>query len=224
MLTRKPSRVTDDAQDGNPQFPFGGTGTTSDYRLVPPTFDAGEDWQPGEPEACRLVSVNLSAYIDGELDPDQSALVGNHLNTCPSCTELLIAIEEADEQVQREWRGDTPLPSSSRFRSSVDAIMDALPPVPAEPESFAPKRVHARARWTRFAAGLSSVVFAAGLLWSSYRLGYTHGRRSAQRPAFAPRTQTADLPDVMSAIALCSLTSNQPPAPLGPVRERPFQP
>jgi hypothetical protein len=47
-----------------------------------------------------------------------------------------------------------------------------------ENPAFPTKRVHAKARWMRFATGLMSLFALLGMLWSSYRLGYAHGRRS----------------------------------------------
>lgn len=185
MLTRKPSDVMDDVRNGNPLLSL--QRNPSAFAAVPPTLVAGPDWQGGEPEACKLVSVNLSAYLDDELDPDQADLITNHLGTCADCAALMATIEETDEVVQREWREDSPLPSSSQFKQSIDAIMDALPPARDESVHFAAKRVHSRARWVRAATGMSGAVVAAALLWSSYRLGYAHGRTSVKpSPAAVP--------------------------------------
>jgi hypothetical protein len=217
MLTRKPSHLTDDAQDGNPLFMQ--QGMPSAYALVPPTPVPGDGWEDENREACRLVSVNLSAYLDQELDPDQTQLITKHLNSCAGCAALLDTMEETDEEIQREWRESTPLPSSSQFRHSIDSIMDALPSAPVEPEVFAPKRVHARTRWMRFATGMSGFILAAGLLWSSYRIGYAHGRTSARRSSFAAPNGNGNFTDVQSALSLCSLST---PSSAGPLNEPPL--
>jgi len=94
MLTRKPSVATDDAQDGGPLFTR--QGMPSVFAIVPPASTADPRGEGGQPEACRLVSVNLSAYLDGELDPDQARLVENHLNTCPNCADLLVETNNID--------------------------------------------------------------------------------------------------------------------------------
>jgi anti-sigma factor RsiW len=222
MLTRKPSTVTDDAQGG--RLPFNSQELPSDYALVPPTLVAGQSWEGGEPESCRLVSVNLSAYLDDELDPDQAQLVTEHLNMCAGCAGLLATMAEMDETMEREWRESTPLPSSSQVRSSVDAIMDALPPAPAEHPTFAPRRIHARTRWIRFATGVSSFILAAGLLWSSYRLGFAHGRNTTKQSPFA----ISAFAQFQPALSLSSLTAPPRDAPRSPTRltfarERRFQ-
>ena len=215
MLTRKPSFVTDDAQDGNPLFTR--LGMPSIYARVPPTPTAAQRGEGGEPEACRLVSVNLSAYLDDELDTDQAQLITDHLNSCPGCAELMVAMETADEEIQREWRENTPLPSSFQFRQSIDSIMDTLPPAPAEAESFGSKRVHARTRWIRFATGMSGFVLAAGLLWSSYRLGYAHGRTTAKRSSFAAPHTNPNVVSSQPVLSLCSLAASPSNTPLSAV-------
>jgi hypothetical protein len=83
-----------------------------------------------------------------------------------------------DETLEREWRDSAPLPSSSQFARSIDSIMDALPDQPAPTPVFAPKRIHARVRWTRFATGVAGLFAFGSLIWSSYRLGYEQGRQN----------------------------------------------
>ena len=133
----------------------------------------------GGDDACEFVSVNLSAYQDGELDPDSLKLIVSHLAHCPHCAAELDALQAVDETLEREWRDSAPLPSSSRFAGSIDAIMDALPSEPAPTPVFAPKRIHARVRWTRFATGVAGLFAFGSLLWSSYRLGYQQGERNS---------------------------------------------
>ena len=133
-------------------------------------------------QGCDFVTTNLSAYLDGELDSAQTRLVGSHLGKCPRCSEILESLSDVDETIQREWRDSAPLPSSFRFEQAVDDIMAALPSVPVEAVAFAAHRVHARARWMRFATGVAGLVVILTSLWSSYWLGYTNGRRSLSTP------------------------------------------
>jgi hypothetical protein len=214
MLTRKPSHLLDDAQAGNPLFQFQSQGMPAAYSLVPPTPFASEGWQDGDHEACRLISVNLAAYIDNELDPDQADLVTQHLNGCTGCAALLDTMERTDETIEREWRESAPLPSSSQFRQSIDSIMDALPPAPAQSDGFAAKRVHARTRWMRFATGMSGFILAAGALWSSYNIGYSQGRNSARRSSIALPAGSRYIPGISTALTLCSLSEPPPTRPL----------
>ncbi len=156
---------------------------------VPPTGSTGGNggWSGnGGDDACEFVSVNLSAYQDGELDSDSLRLVLSHLTHCPHCAAELDALQEMDETLEREWRDCAPLPSSSQFKSSIDAIMDSLPAAAEAPKAFAPKRVHARVRWTRFASGVAGLFAFGSLLWTSYRLGYQQGQQSGSMPSSLP--------------------------------------
>ena len=143
------------------------------------------------------MTAYLSALLDGELDRDTRNRVETHLDNCPHCAANFDAMLAADSLIQREWRDNAPLPSSSEIRIAVDSIMDALPPVPAVTTVFAPKRVHARARWIRFATGIAGVMaLLMGLLWSSYKFGYEQGRLSilpnpAPNPTVTPNANPA---------------------------------
>jgi hypothetical protein len=150
-----------------------------DRNALPPTGrSGGKGGWPGRggDDACEFVSVNLSAYQDGELDPDSLKLIVSHLAHCPHCAAAFDALQEVDETLEREWRDSAPLPSSSQFAASIDSIMDSLPSEPAATPVFAPKRIHARVRWTRFATGVAGLCAFGSLLWSSYRLGYQQGQ------------------------------------------------
>jgi anti-sigma factor RsiW len=152
-----------------------------DRNALPPTGrSGGRGGWPGRggDDACEFVSVNLSAYQDGELDPDSLNLIVSHLTHCPNCAAAFDALQSVDETLEREWRDSAPLPSSSQFARSIDSIMDALPEEPAPTPVFAPKRVHARVRWTRFATGVAGLFAFGSLLWSSYRLGYQQGQQN----------------------------------------------
>jgi hypothetical protein len=92
--------------------------------------------------------------------------------------------------------------------------MAALPPVPGEQTAFAPKRVHSRARWMRFSTGLAGVVAFLAMLWSSYRIGYAHGRMSLHTPSIPspadlPSSHPLSEPRVLSAAFTASFASAQ---------------
>ena len=146
------------------------------FSVIPPT--PGSANGAGDPDGCRLVELNLSAYQDDELDPEMRGIIDAHLTYCSQCAANLDALSINDESVQREWRESAPLPSSLEVRVAIDAIMDALPPAAEVTPEFAPKRVHARNRWIRFTTGLASILTFGSLMWSSYRMGYADGRLS----------------------------------------------
>jgi hypothetical protein len=49
---------------------------------------------------CDLPIELLSAYLDGELDEQKKTAVEEHLDRCPKCRELLIALRGIDAQIK----------------------------------------------------------------------------------------------------------------------------
>jgi hypothetical protein len=187
--------------------PSGGSSQPSDFAafsvaLVPPfETDLGSDGGYLNEEMCMLVQTNLSAYQDDELDPEQRRIIAAHIDDCPNCTQVFEALQETDRLLTREWRDEASLPSSSERRQAIDAIMDALPSVPSETPDFAPKRIHSKARWMRFATGLSGLLLLAG---GSYRVGYVQGQASVTTPVVSPESSSSlrtslSLPSLLSA-------------------------
>ena len=158
-------------------------GTPAGSIPTPPDSGDGEGFNFGsdgpQSEACKLVAVNLSAYLDSELDADLETIIKDHLENCADCATLIEAMQATDSQIQREWRDIAPLPSSSKFKHSVDSIMGALPGKPERESVFAPKRIHARTRWVRFATGVTSVFAFLGMLFGSYLVGFQNGKLSS---------------------------------------------
>ena len=140
-----------------------------------------DDWDGGDP--CATIQAQLSNYADDELNDPQRRGVESHLSGCPKCAAMLNAIFETDDLLLREWRDDSPLPSSFDRHRAIDNIMDALPPLPETQPVFAPKRTHARARWMRFSTGIAGCLALFAMLYSSYRLGYEHGLK--RPPSFS---------------------------------------
>ncbi len=154
----------------------------------------------GTGDTCGLVAANLSAYQDGELDSDETRLVAAHVGKCPRCAEIFETLQQTDAEIEREWRESAPLPSSLRYEQAVNSVMAALPAAPVQTPTFAPRRVHARARWTRFASGMAAVIVLAVSLWTSYQLGYTRGRSSVSNaaPSSQPQSLSSQLPHSLS--------------------------
>ena len=178
MTTDRPSALMVDLLFGVSDSKLG---TPSGFVPTPPFTGAShKNDDNSQPEACQIVAVSLSSYLDAELDQDQDDMIENHLNHCNDCNFLLEAMIATDSQIQREWRENTPLPSSRQVQSSIDSIMEALPQAPSKEPLFAPKRVHARARWTRFAAGLTGVFSLIGLPCATYFMGYQNGKRNSE--------------------------------------------
>jgi predicted anti-sigma-YlaC factor YlaD len=165
--------------NGNPDpKPFWRNADVLEFPADPSNpYVLGNDSEDENP-TCRMVSANLPAYLDQELSPAQQNLAEAHLASCGDCAAVYHAMKRTDSAIQREWREEASLPSSSERRRSIDAIMASLPAAPETRLEFTPKRVHEKARWMRFATGTVGAMMAVGLLLSSYMLGYANGRRS----------------------------------------------
>jgi hypothetical protein len=189
---------------GNGSWPVPTNFTNRKRPTLPPIPPVGGGDSRGKEmgsEACDLVVANLSAYQDDELDPDQERVIEAHLHKCDYCSSVFAAIQTTDMLVEREWRDGSPLPSSLEINVAVDAIMDALPPVPAPTPRFEPKRVHARTRWMRFATGITGIFGLSGMLLSSYALGFAHGRRSLNAQGMSPFSLALPTSSILSTAA-----------------------
>jgi anti-sigma factor RsiW len=166
-------------------------------------------WQGnGDGDPCAWVQANLAAYADDEVDPKQHNSISDHLHLCGRCATDLNKLIQIDSIIQREWQQDVPLPSSLEHKQGVERIMAALPDEPVTQVRFAARRVHARMRWTRLAAGVAGMALLAGLASLSYRLGQSSQPRPSspseirnlrtppQRPA-----STTHLPSGTSSLA-----------------------
>ena len=163
----------------------------------PPGFTSGGGNGGSDPfhEACSLVSVNLAAYQDGELDQDTYEAVDTHIAHCNRCSAMLFSLQETDILIEREWREYPPLPSPSEVKQSIDNIMSNLPVAAEAPQEFSPKRIHAKVRWMRFSTGFMEFLVALfSLLWTSYKLGFTQGMQLSNYKPLQPTPQTGASP------------------------------
>src|SRR5262249_37298939 len=153
----RPLNTTYDQQPaGDPVAPVR---PASAFAFLPPNSvsggrNGGSGGGHGEREAGKRNIESLSDYVDNEVTPDQRRVIESHLIRCPHCADVLDALQTTDEMLEREWRESAPLPSSMELQQAVDSIMAALPPVPEQSATFAPKRVHSKTRWMRFSTGM----------------------------------------------------------------------
>lgn len=75
-------------------------------------------------EACKAVLVNISSYLDGEVDATTCDEIERHCETCPSCSDLVKGLGETVGLCRRA--GSVPLPESvrQRARDSVRRLLD----------------------------------------------------------------------------------------------------
>jgi len=64
----------------------------------------------------------LMAYLDGELSPERSSLLEEHLSTCAACTRVL----ESQRRLEEVWREDFSYPSEELFRQCENRIGNRL--------------------------------------------------------------------------------------------------
>lgn len=200
----------------------GGTPTSPRHTFRPGMGDSGNgDGGSGEGDdaggasgsECGWYLERLSAYQDGELESDEARLVAAHVEGCSRCTRIFAALQATDNLLEREWRKDTPLPSSSlsslssslmsssssnsssvRFHSAIDGIMAALPAQQSQTPAFPARRVHERTRWMRFATAFACALMLVFSLWMSYHIGYLQGQRSILSESATLRSQSSLLP------------------------------
>ncbi len=71
---------------------------------------------------CNRCIEDLTAYLDGELNPGDSAQVQSHLKTCPSCSQELSSFQQAAAFVGSHVKElGLPLGSWNRVRDRISA-------------------------------------------------------------------------------------------------------
>lgn len=134
---------------------------------------------------CDDVRPRLTAYLDGDLDPDRGTVVRGHLRTCEACRR--VATEEA--ALRDGLRALPTLDPPPALWANIQAQL-------AEAEVAEARRPgwkRALARWTpmlpRFAMGGALAMAALGVLWW----------RSQQQPEPSARVVDAPSPKLAAA-------------------------
>jgi len=110
---------------------------------------------------CDDVRPRLTAYLDGDLDPDRGTVVRGHLRTCDACRTIA-----EQESVLRDGLRDLPtVDAPSGMWANIQSQLAAAEIT----ESRRPGWKRALARWTpmlpRFAMGGVLAAAAVGILW-----------------------------------------------------------
>jgi anti-sigma factor RsiW len=136
---------------------------------------------------CARCIEELTAFLDGELNPADSERVRSHLDTCASCTDELRSLREAADFVESHQRELELRPGSwNLVRARISAM-----------DSPSPFRFLAPNRW-RIAMASLAIIAALGIGYIQYHqvqrrsldkyiAQYMRDRRAQQpaRPVFS---------------------------------------
>jgi hypothetical protein len=110
---------------------------------------------------CDDVRPRLTAYLDGDLDPDRGTVVRGHLRTCDACRKA----SEQEAVLRDELRSLPTVDPPPQLWASIQAQLAAAEVA----EAGRPGWKRALARWTpmlpRFAMGGVLAAAAVGILW-----------------------------------------------------------
>lgn len=144
----------------------------------------------------------LSALADGELSPDQFALVQEHLHQCQSCTSEALAIALLKHQVAKAGqRYEMPFDVQARVTQLL--AQQTLPP--SAIEGSRPSARATKTKWWLGSAGWAAAALLLLVLGSSVLL--ERSQIQTQR-AIAERNALAN---EASDLYIASLAVNQPP-------------
>lgn len=122
--------------------------------------------------SCEYVNERLSAYLDGECDAEESAMISAHLNECEQCAALAKSLKALEDVLPQAFQVTPPA-------SMHEGILAALEQVKEKRRERRMKLLH---RWTGIAAAASILVCA--LIGVSV---YMDAQRKAEQLANAQR-------------------------------------
>jgi len=137
-------------------------------------------------ETCAPFEADLSALVDGELDPGREAEVREHLSGCAACRERLEALCDVDLALASI--AVPPVPAGLRERLGERIARDAAAPDGRDASRPAPVRPRAprRPRRRLWRPALGAALAAAAALALYLALGGLDSFRPLQKPAPEP--------------------------------------
>lgn len=75
-------------------------------------------------ERCLALLVELSRYLDGELNPDRCRQIERHLESCPSCTATAVSLRETMAACRTAPAARLPPSVRRRARARIKMLLD----------------------------------------------------------------------------------------------------
>lgn len=145
--------------------------------------------------SCELMSAELDAYLDGELDAGRAAEMASHLAGCAACSKQLAERRAVAQAVQRLPRIAAPAGFLDKFRSARIKEAAGISDSSVEPGVIpAPAAANSRRRLARVGWLAGSAAAAAAALFLTVTF-YDSNRRSEFAPdTGAPAKAAAEAP------------------------------
>lgn len=74
------------------------------------------------PENCRKYVKTLSAYMDGEIRPDEAEELGVHLSSCPDCASALADMRAVESRLKARAPAEAPPFFTARVAAAAAAL------------------------------------------------------------------------------------------------------
>ena len=150
-----------------------------------------------DPATCRAFEEDLSALLDGELEPAREAEVRAHTAGCARCAERLARLARVDEALRSLPDAETPADLAERLRVRLDeerrrssaSAEDRGRSLDARQAPPSQRPQPRRRRWLPFAATALAAVLALYLVFG-------RPRPAGEEPTLAERERTAPEPEI----------------------------
>jgi len=117
---------------------------------------------------CFDMQMDLEAYVDGELSPERTALLEQHLAGCEGCQVELARLQEVVVALESWPIVTEPAQLTARVMAQVRQHSVVSPSATLSTGAGEPQRMPSfRIRWSDFAISVAGagLVFVAALLW-----------------------------------------------------------
>src|SRR5580765_8178050 len=114
---------------------------------------------------CDRIKSLLVEYVDGELPPDENAIVAEHVGTCDECRQTVHALKESLNLTRVVWNS---------YESELNAV-----------RTLSVQRAHSRSRRPLLVAASIALLFASVASWHFLPRSADTRSSDPQTPTFA---------------------------------------